>query len=417
MGGSGIRVRVLGGDRAGEIRLTRFLRNEAVVVEEMVATASARTSGRCAGRHVLALQDTTTVRSNFSGGGGLQLHPTLAVDADDGAVLGLVEALFLQRSSGRKGQRKKLPFSAKESRRWLEGTEAAGRVCAAAACITMIADRESDIYEIFALRPASVELLIRAAYDRARDGGGHLFAHADSLPEAGRMEIELPAAPGRRARKATLALRFTEITLNRPRRPAGGTPLPKTLTLNLVDVREVDPPAGRPGAHWRLLTTHAVNDLADARRIAGFYRRRWAIEQLFRTLKTKGFDVEALRIAEDGPREKLVMAALVAAVTVLQLVHARDGAPPGQALRPLADAFDPDDRPALEVLCIRLEGKTERQKNPHPPGTLAFAAWVCARLGGWNCYYGKPGPIVMLNGWIQFQAIKHGWSIAQQNFV
>ncbi|MGA8447201.1 MAG: hypothetical protein WB766_18710, partial [Roseiarcus sp.] len=39
-----------------------------------------------------------------------------------------------------------------------------------------------------------------------------------------------------------------------------------------------------------------------------------------------------------------------------------------------------------------------KQKNPHPPGSLAFAAWVFARLGGWTGYYGKPGPIVMLRG-------------------
>ncbi|MEG3147984.1 hypothetical protein U1839_25320, partial [Sphingomonas sp. RT2P30] len=52
------------------------------------------------------------------------------------------------------------------------------------------------------------------------------------------------------------------------------------------------------------------------------------------------------------------------------------------------------------------EGKTERQKNPHPKGSLAYAAWVCARLGGWTGYYGKPGPAVMLNGWLEIQAAK-----------
>ena len=40
--------------------------------------------------------------------------------------------------------------------------------------------------------------------------------------------------------------------------------------------------------------------------------------------------------------------------------------------------------------------KTEKQKNTYPKGTLAFVAWVFARLGGWTGYYGKPGPIVML---------------------
>ena len=64
-------------------------------------------------------------------------------------------------------------------------------------------------------------------------------------------------------------------------------------------------------------------------------------------------------------------------MTVLQLGRERDGA----ARRPLEDAFDPDDRPVLETLSASLEGKTTRQKNPHPKGSLAFAAWVLARLG------------------------------------
>jgi hypothetical protein len=38
-GPSGVRVRRLGGSRAGEIRITRFLRNPAVTIAEMVATA------------------------------------------------------------------------------------------------------------------------------------------------------------------------------------------------------------------------------------------------------------------------------------------------------------------------------------------------------------------------------------------
>ena len=97
-------------------------------------------------------------------------------------------------------------------------------------------------------------------------------------------------------------------------------------------------------------------------------------------------------------------AALIAAVTIQQLVHARDGGAAGP-LRPVSDAFEPDDIPLHRSLLRQsFEGKTQRQKNPHPKGSLAYAAWVCARLGGWTGYYGKPGPIVMLQGWLEFQA-------------
>ncbi|HEX8665531.1 MAG TPA: IS4 family transposase [Beijerinckiaceae bacterium] len=386
------------------MRLTRFLRNEAVTVDEMAAAAAARTAERCVGRPVLALQDTTVVKSE--GGGGLYLHAVLAVDADDGAILGLMHACFLSRSEGRRWQRVSRPVTTKESRRWLDGADRAAAIGAGATRVTVIADRESDIFAAFARRPATTDLVVRAAQDRCLDDGGRLFGQADALPEAGRAKLDLPARPGRPAREAVLAVRFMPVGLARPSgaRWAG---LPRSVGLTLVDVREVDPPPGED-VHWRLLTTLPVADAAKAFAIADLYRRRWAIEQLFRTLKTQGFDIEDLRIGEDAPRTRLIMAALVAAVTVQQLVHARDGAVGQEPLRPITDALDPNDLPLIEALCKTLEGKTDRQKNPHPKGSLAYAAWVCARLGGWTGYYGKPGPIVMLRGWLEFQAVKRG---------
>src|SRR4029078_8920591 len=95
--------------------------------------------------------------------------------------------------------------------------------------------------------------------------------------------------------------------------------LPRAVALSLVEASEINPPAGVDGAHWRLLTTHAVNDVADARRIVDFYRQRWTIEQLFRTLKTQGFNVETLRQAEGGAFERLSDCHLSAAVTVAPL--------------------------------------------------------------------------------------------------
>lgn len=404
-----MRVRRLGGNRAGEMRITRFLHNAAVTVEEMMATAVERTLTQVAGRHVLAIQDTTMVRSAAEGL-GVALHPVIAVDAVTSTLLGLIDGRFFVREGGKRDNRAR-PFAQKESRRWRDGAQsAAGLRTAGAVCVTVVMDREADIYEDFADKPHGVELLVRASHDRTCADGTHLFASADALPEAGRMTIELPAAPGRAARTAVLALRFGPVEIARPKgrpRAAAAAALPASISLTMVEASEINPPSAVEPAHWRLLTTHAVSDVADARRIVGFYRARWTIEQLFRTLKTQGFQVEALRLAAEGPFEKLVAATVIAAVTVLQLVHERDGV----AQRPLADAFDRDEQPILETVSASLEGNTMRQKNPHPKGSLAFATWVFARLGGWTGYYGKPGPIVILHGLVRFQAIKHGWSL------
>lgn len=401
-------MRRLGGDRAGEMRITRFLRNRRVGVTEMVGRAAERTGERVAGRHVLAIQDTTSLRDDGQGR-SLNLHPTLAVDAATGAVLGLVHAQVLQRDGGA-GPREGRAFADKQSRRWLTGAEEAAKLEAqGAACVTVIADREGDIFEEFALRPAGVELLIRAAQDRSLADGRRLFAAASSEPELGRTRVALPAGPGRPAREAVLALKACRVAIARPKTRGDGTGLPASVDLILVEAREVEPPDGTAPAHWRLLTTHRIASFADAAQAVSFYRARWTIEQLFRVMKTKGFDVEALRIHDEAPFEVMAGAVLIAAVEVLALVRDRDG----EASRPLTDVLAAEDQPALEAVCATLEGKTERQKNPHPKGSLAYAAWVCARLGGWTGYYGKPGPIVILNGLIRFKAIHQGWNIGR----
>lgn len=379
--------------------MTRFLRNPAVTTGEMVETAAAGVAARCAGRRVLAIQDTTVTRSE--GGGGEYLHAVVVVDADDKALLGLAHACALERSSGRRAGRRERPVAEKESRRWLDGAQRAGAVCAAARQVIVVADRESDIWEAFARRPSGTELLVRAAHDRSLADGGRLFAVVDARPELGRASLDLPARGGRPARTAVLSVRVARVDLARPRgRPSSEGDQVGAVPVTLVDLREV----GGGGLHWRLLTTLPAIDLTQALEMAELYRCRWMIEQVFRTLKTAGFDIENLRIADPAARARLVMAALVAAVIVQQLVHAREGGP--SPLRPLTDAVDPDDQPLLQALCRSLEGKTARQKNPHPPSSLAYAAWVCARLGGWTGYYGKPGPVVMLNGWLEFQAAK-----------
>ena len=155
----------------------------------------------------------------------------------------------------------------------------------------------------------------------------------------------------------------------------GAAPSVATIALTMVDVRETSTPQDGKPIHWRLLTTHAVTNPGEARRIVDLYRMRWTIEEFFHTLKTAGFNIEAADIGDPQVMVKFVAAANVAAVTVMQLVKARDGTTDQM----LEEAFDPVDRPLLEALSHQLEGKTQRQKNPHAKGTLAYAVLLgCA---------------------------------------
>ena len=389
--------------------MTRLLRNPKFRIDDMIEHAREQTLNRVGGLHILAIQDTTTLRDDGSNC-SLNLHPTIAIEAETGSVLGLVHAEFLKHEGGKKASRYKRAIADKASRRWLTASDIAGQLSeAGAAKVTVVADRESDIYEAFALKPDAVELLIRSNHDRVLNMGGHerLFAHVNGQPEAGRFRLELSAAPGRKKRQALLSVRYCRVEVKRPANRPKSRGLPKSVFVNVVEAREVNAPPGAKPIFWRLLTTHDVNDFATARWICGLYCQRWTIEELFRILKTQGFDIERVGIAE-GPFEKLSIAALVAALTILQLVRERDGG----KNRPLEDVFHSDEQAALEAASQQLEGKTARQKNPHPKGSLAFAAWVCARLGGWTGYYGKPGPIVMLRGLHTFRAMQQGWILA-----
>jgi hypothetical protein len=407
------------------MQFTRFLRNDDVSPQEMSRHAGDQTARRVAGRDVVAIQDTSELalggRRARAGGygpvgrggavGGLLLHPVLAVEVGSEALLGLVSLRVWNRSGGKCANRRRRELAKKESHRWIEGMERASEVLATAARVTVLTDREGDMYDLFAQRPANLHLIVRSCQNRRLKTASEteaklLFEMIDSQPEQGRFTVPVRAAPGRSARTAELAVRYAPALLQRPRSADRG--LPETVAIILVEVRETTPPAdGSKPIHWRLSTTHAVNSVDQARHVVDLYRLRWTIEEFFSTLKTAGFDIEGADIGEPAAMINFAAAATIAAVTVKQLVQARDGTT-GQ---PASDAFDPDDEPVLQALSATLEGKTDRQRNPHPKATLAFAAWVIARLGGWTGYYGKPGPKVMRIGLAKWHDIKTGASL------
>lgn len=303
---STVRIRRLSNDRVEEARFGRWLNNAKVRLVEMERTIGEQMRARAGGLHVLAIQDTSELNYQAHAGrtrglgtvgngqdAGLFVHPVLAVEADSGACLGLVGAQVYARHESAAKHRRALPIESKESMRWLEGAQTAKRYLDTARHVTVVADRESDIYEEWDRLPeAGFDLLTRACRDRARAGGGSLYAWSDALPVAERFTLDLPERPGKRsARTATLELRYGAVAVKRPRNGTHPGAAP-ALTLRMVDVREVDTPAGEDPVHWRLLTTHQVEDTAKALEIVLWYRRRWTIEQLFRTLKTQGLDVE-----------------------------------------------------------------------------------------------------------------------------
>ena len=163
-------MRSVGGNRAGEVRIGRFLRNEKVTVEKIVEQALLDTASRVDGLHILAIQDTTSFRDDGSGN-SLVGHSTIAVEAEHGALLGLIDAQIIERSGSGERLPRKRALRDKQSQRWIDGMQTSARLMTLAARVTVVADREGDIFEMFACRPEGVEFLIRAAQDRMLSEG------------------------------------------------------------------------------------------------------------------------------------------------------------------------------------------------------------------------------------------------------
>ena len=412
------------GARSGIVGYWRFFANSRVTVEKLIEGWGPQTSAACAGRHILAIQDTSEI--NFAttarrrrglgkigkgNGHGLLLHPMLAVDAGTGALLGLVTGKIWTRTGKVKTAHRKRKLADKESERWVTTPEAARKVLSEAAMVTEVSDREGDFYAKWARLPSeNFHILTRAMHDRAIVEPGRRLSKA-ALEPAGHAVVELRERPERAARKAHLVARFGPVTLKRPGKTAEKG-LPETVAVSLVEVVEVNAPAGVKPIVWRLLTTHDVRDAAMAWQIVNWYRMRWTIEQFFRTLKQQGLKLEDSQLESAERLIKLTAMAARAACIIMQLVQARDG----QSAQMASIVFTPGEIETMTALMPGLEGKTALQKNPHPPLSMAWMGWGIAKMGGWDGYpkSRKPGPITFRNGFQRFQAMAQGWSLAMK---
>jgi hypothetical protein len=414
--------RLARGVRAREVRFNRFLGNAKVTTERVIESWSEGTAVAAEGRHVLAIQDTSEINFATTAGRrrglgeighgntrGVLLHPMLAVDANSGSCLGLLSGEVWTRKGRRTVTHDQRDLSDKESQRWIATALAAKPLLAKAAMVTMLGDRESDIFALYAsAAEEQFHVIARSMHDRKLADASGLYAASEAMTIIEQRAIVLPARAQRPERTALLDLRFGAVKLARPQTKFLRH-LPKSLSLSLVDVREVEPQATIEPLHWRLLTTHPVTTAEEAWRIVEWYKRRWLIEQFFRILKTQGFKLEDSQVGTAERLLKLVAIAAKAAVITLQLVQARDG----RDHQPVRVTFDAEEVATLAAFNRNLEAQSKRLRNPHPPDSLAWAAWIVGRLGGWDGYPSSkpPGPITMKHGLEYFHAAAAGWSL------
>ena len=302
----------------------------------------------------------------------------------------------------------------KESYRWLTCSENSKKVLSEATSITIVADREGDIYEELVTVPDDkTNLVIRSSQNRKLDGCDEkLFEHLSLLESQGTYDLEITKAQKKRIpRTAKMEVRYTKLKIARPSNFK--TNYPESIELYAIEVRERAEtiPDGEEGVLWRLLTTHEINTLSEALEVVYWYSLRWRIEELFRTLKKKGLNVESSQLETGAGLRKLVLMALNAALIIMQLVGERDG----QAGHKGDLVFSYEELECLKKVGKKYEGKTKLSQNQFEEYSLAWAAWIIGRMGGWKGYRkaGPAGPITMKKGLQQFSLLFQGWLLGK----
>ena len=313
-----------------------------------------------------------------------------------GARIWTRDAEYSQRPQQEKRKRRKAAaIEDKESFRWLEDLRLAREVAQelpAVQCI-YVADSESDIYHLFAQPRGQhpVEWLIRACHERGVK---------PDLPASGRRTIReaVLTRPVLFAKQITLRGRRAKIACQtRSRkvsregrtaqvaapggaarvrlRPPANSPLPATQ-VNVVLVREIEPPPDQEPVEWLLLTTLPIDTAEQVRQIVEYYTVRWMIEVLFRTLKS-GCRVEHRRFEHVERLLPCVAVYLIVAWRTLMVVRLGRSCPQMDC----ESLFEPSEWKSVWMVI-------HRKPPPRRPPRLADLLRLIGQLGG---YVNRPG--------------------------
>lgn len=425
-------IRQITENKAEQKGFYRLLHNENFSEQKIEASIVNRCGELSAGRHVLCLTDSSefNLESNRgrikSGSGvgkttkegilGFMLHGCLVVDADRSTALGYSSIEMWHRPEDEPNdddrQYQKRPIEEKESYKWIKAAEKSRKQLAQARQITVVADREADIYDLFGrFAGTGLHLLIRSKSDRRiNENKEKLTDHLLRQPEQHVHSIEVKGDIRKKIekRKAELSVKWTTVELAKPR-SCNDKDLPVSVPVTVVEAKE----KGKTGGiYWRLYTTHGVNNVSEAIQIIEWYKQRWHIEQLFRLLKLQCFQIERSQLETGWAVRRLTMLALLGALRIMQMMLAYED----DNEQPIEEAFSQDEQLCLKQANKKLEGGTEKLNNPHKPQTLKWATWIIARLGGWKGYASqrKPGPVVLHRGFIKFYQLYEGWLLAQK---
>ena len=329
------------------------------------------------------------------------LHDTViaAEGPDDADVVDYDAVLALAKFTDE--ERKKLPFN---HRHQLACHILFLASLAPGQAMTHVADREfDDTLAMAAAREVGHYFVFRALGNRTvtpRDEQETPCAMADivaALPMRPYKDIGLDArghaayGQAKPARTAKLSIGACPIVLHRPATRGGKgrrVKLDAPLHVNLVVIRELDPPPGEDPLCWILFTSLPIDTPEQCAWVGALYEQRWRIEEYFKLLKS-GFQIEHTHFRQAQHIAKALVFYSLAAMALLTIKSSL-GIP---VIGPLDPASYAKVRHAM-----------------NHPDDLALAPDLCLfalilRCGGWLGRKTDPiGPTVLMRGMLQLTA-------------
>jgi len=380
------------GSRTNAKAVYRMLANEDFRKESILSAHRDATAVRAEKvPMLLAVQDTMSVNYNghekTEGMGyiceqtkGLKVHSCLLI-TPEGIPLGVVAQSVATRKeasdkSMTRDKKRLRPIEEKESFRWLETMNIAAENAPKNSSLIHIADREGDIYELFALADKSDQkFVIRAVHDRKNRTNEHIKDKLNESMPVGKTKITIPAnrQKSTKEREAILAVRYEHFDVQKPQIRKYNSKTAHSVKLCLISLKEESPPDGLEPIEWLLMTNLQIENASDAIDAADYYNQRWKIERFHFVLKS-GCEIEKIQQRSIDGIENMLLLYSIISVHIMQLTFISRQFPH----TPCELIFAKDEWATL----YRAANRTTQ--SPEMPYSMEEAVYYVAKLGGFS---------------------------------
>jgi hypothetical protein len=424
----------------------RFFDNSSITPDKILEPHRNSTLKRMSMESVVVVAQDTTVltltrpEQQMAGAGplsderkyGMFDHPCLALNAQ-GVPLGILSARLWSRewetfyanksltASEKVVAKRAIPFTDKESHRWLEGYMQgcqAAQVCPQTQII-VVSDSEADIIDCFAYanevrakEDVSADWITRAFQDRSLTKShdhSKLWEACENAPVLTTLGVEVrennPKSGDKTKRNQKRSARNTEVEVRALTvEVKGQSRIEGNLSaqkINVVHTREIHPPAGERPVEWLLLTSLDIGTVDNVVQIIRYYALRWQIEIYFRILKV-GCGIEELHFEKIERYQRCLAVYMVVAWRVFYLTMLGRACPEMSC----ESVLEPEEWKALYTV---VNKKPAPSAPPKLEQTLKWIAQLGGHLGRKGD--GPPGPQTT---WIGLQRLRDfaiAWTI------